>query len=53
MTRAERKAASSRHAIPLGVEAGHDKSCGLAMPAEAQQRGLQGRSMYSSDEGLA
>ena len=56
-TRAERRAASKPARIRSGAEAGHGESGGLAVPAEEQQhqllRGLQGRSMYSSDEGLA
>ena len=54
--RAERWAAPEPARIPLGAEAGHGESSGLAVPAEEQQhrllRGLQGRPAYSTDEGL-
>jgi hypothetical protein len=53
--RAERRAAPKPARIPSGAEAGHSKSCGLAVPAEEQQlsllRGLQGRTAYSPNEG--
>jgi hypothetical protein len=46
----------SRPAIPLGAEPGHEQSGGLFVPGEGQGllalRGLQGRSTYSSTEGL-
>jgi len=54
---AERRAAPSRTAIPLGAEAVHKQSSGLFVPAEESgplgRRGLQGRLAYSPDEGLA
>jgi hypothetical protein len=54
--RAVRRAAPKPARIPSRAEAGHGESSGLAVPAEEQQRlllrGLQGRPMYSSDEGL-
>jgi hypothetical protein len=54
--RAERRAAPSRPAIPLGAEPGHKQSGGLFVPGEGlgvpAQRGLQGRPMYSSAKGL-
>ena len=44
-------------AIPSGAEAGHRLSSGQPVPAEGlrqlPQRGLQGRTMYSSTEGLS
>ncbi len=53
--RAERRAAPKPARIPSGAEAGHGKSCGLAVPAEGLQlsllRGLQGREVYSPNEG--
>ena len=56
MRRAERWAAPELARIPLGAEAGHRQSSGLAMPAEEPQpalrRGLQGGPTYPSDEGL-
>lgn len=55
MTRAERRAAPSRPAIPSGAEIGHKQSCGLFVPIEGSgllaRCGLQGRPTYSSDEG--
>jgi hypothetical protein len=43
-------------AVPSGASAGHSAPSGRAVPAEElrrrTQRGLQDRSMYSSDEGL-
>ena len=45
----------SRPAIPLGAEARHGQSSGLPMPGKGlvhtDQRGLQGRPTYPSDEG--
>ena len=43
--------------FPSGAEPGHAQSSGLFAPGEGlgreAQRGLQGRPMYSSDEGLS
>jgi len=53
--RAERRAAPSRPAVPLGAEPGLEQSGGLFMPGEGlgllAQRGLQDRPAYPSDEG--
>ena len=42
--------------IPSGAEPGHEQSSGLFVPGEGlghqAQRGLQGRPVYSPDEGL-
>ena len=42
--------------IPMGAEPGHEQSGGLFVPGEGlgqqAQRGLQGRPVYSPDEGL-
>jgi hypothetical protein len=55
--RAERTAAPKPARIPLGAEPGHKQSGGLFVPGEElglpAPRALQGRPMYSSDEGLA
>jgi hypothetical protein len=46
----------SRPALRSGAEPGHEQSGGLFVPGEEQGlpvlRGLQGRSTYSSTEGL-
>jgi hypothetical protein len=56
MKRDQRRAAPKPAPVPSGAEGGHHESCGLVVPAEEQQhpllRGLQGRPMYPSDEGL-
>ena len=53
--RAERRAAPSRPAVPLGAEPGHKQSGGLFVPGEElglqAQCGLQDRPTYPSDEG--
>ena len=55
MKRAERRAAPSRPAVPLGAEHGHEQSGGLFVPCDElgrkAQRGLQDRPTYPSDEG--
>jgi hypothetical protein len=63
--RAERRAAPKpaqaglepRRSLPSGAEPRHEQSGGLVVPGEGlslkAQRGLQGRPMVSSDEGLS
>jgi hypothetical protein len=55
--RTERRAAPSRPPIPSGAEPGREQSSGLFLPGEGpghqDRRGLQGRAMYPSDEGLS
>jgi hypothetical protein len=54
--RAERRAAPKPARVPLGAEPGREQSSGLFTPGEGlgllAQRGLQGRPMYPSGEGL-